>query len=370
MKGVVGLALGLAAAFALAPDVAKAASPPASPPLAVTRDCSDCPDLMTLPQGTFSMGTRPGGYEASEATGESPPVSITVPAPFLIGRTEVTVGQFSRFVRASGYHAATACRAYEDGRWTLSSKAAWQRTAAGDPVREDWPVTCVTWHDAQAYVTWLSAKTGRPYRLPSEAEWEYAARGTVDAPRYWGWNSFEGVSISDACDNANTFDVTALRTYSFAWPHAQCADGFAALAPVGSFNPNAYGLYDVIGNAWEWAQDCYTASYANRARDSRAWVWSGGCEERVMRGGSWASRPLSARATSRGHRETGFAGTDVGFRIARDDPGPLFKTGLGQVERPPKRQAADSLAGRCKNSIGDSGCDQRSAQLAHPARVR
>ena len=114
------------------------------------------------------------------------------------------------------------------------------------------------------------------------------------------------------------FDVTALRQYPFAWPHAQCADGYSNLAPVGAFKPNAYGLYDAIGNAWEWAEDCYTASYANRARDSRAWVWNGGCEERVMRGGSWASRPLQSRATNRSHREDGYAGADVGFRVVRD----------------------------------------------------
>ncbi|MFZ4747049.1 MAG: formylglycine-generating enzyme family protein [Sphingomonas sp.] len=308
----------IVATLVAAPCPATAASPPVPPTPPVIRDCSDCPDMLAIPMGAFSMGTRPEGYEQTEDTGESHPVAIVVPAGFLVGRTEVTVGQFARFVRASGYQPATECRSYRDGRWTLTGKAAWQRTATGEPAQDDWPVTCVTWQDAQAYAAWLAAKTGQPYRLPSEAEWEYAARGGSEAPRYWGWNSFEGVSISDSCDNANTFDVTAMRSYAFAWPHAQCADGFAYLASVAAFKPNAYGLYDAIGNAWEWTQDCYTASYANRASDSRAWVWSGGCEERVMRGGSWASRPLQARATNRGHHSERFAGTDVGFRIARD----------------------------------------------------
>lgn len=317
MKDWTGLAIA-AALLAFAPQVARAATPV---PAAI-RDCADCPDMLPIPQGSFTMGTRPGGYEQAENTGETPPAAIAVPAAFLMSQTEVTVAQFAAFVSAARYRPAARCRAYLDGRWTTTSKADWRTAPDGDAMAGGLPATCVTWSDAQAYALWLSAKTGQHYRLPSEAEWEYAARGGIDAPRYWGWNSFEGVSISDACDNANTYDVTAMRVFAFGWPHAQCADGFTGLAPAATFRPNAFGLYDMIGNAWEWTQDCYTASYANRAKDSRPWLWSGGCEERPVRGGSWASRPLQARAANRGHREPSFAGNDLGFRVARDDAAP------------------------------------------------
>ena len=292
-----------------------AATSAAAPPL---RDCPDCPALQAIPGGSFAMGSALGNYEQPEDTGETPPVTITVRSPFLIAATEVTVRQFARFVAATGFRPSAHCRVWTGGRWTTATDADWHGDPGSVKLRDDLPVTCVGWADARAYASWLSTVTGKHYRLPSEAEWEYAARGGVAAPRYWGWNSFEGVSISDACDNANVYDVTASRVFGFAWPYARCADGYSALAPVATFKPNAYGLYDMIGNAWEWTQDCFTASYVNRPPDSRAWEWSGGCEERVMRGGGWASRPLQARATNRGHGDPGYASRDVGFRIARD----------------------------------------------------
>ena len=158
-------------------------APPASSSPAIIRDCEDCPDLLLIPKGTFMMGTLPGGYEQTEATGEGEPVKIVVPAPFLIGRNEITVRQFATFVKATKYRPAISCRVFQDGRWTIASKASWARSPSGEALRDDWPVTCVSWQDTRTYVAWLSARSGQHYRLPSESEWDYASRGGVDAPR-------------------------------------------------------------------------------------------------------------------------------------------------------------------------------------------
>lgn len=281
------------------------------------QDCDDCPVMVEVPAGEFSMGTAPGGYEAVEPTGEQPAVKLVVPEPFLIGEAEITQRQFEAFVRHSGHETTGSCRTWAEGRWTTATSADWRSKPAGAERGADYPVTCVSWRDASAYARWLSETTGKAYSLPSEAEWEYAARGGVAAPRWWGWNSFEGVSISDACEHANVFDVDARPVYPFPWPHARCRDGYAQVAPIKSFDANAYGLFDAIGNVWEWTADCYTASYANRPRDARAWKWSGGCEARPIRGGAWSSRPLQSRATNRAHRAADYRAADLGFRVTR-----------------------------------------------------
>ena len=284
----------------------------------VVRDCADCPPLREIAPGHFMMGTALGAYEEPEPTGESPQVSITVAQTFLIGVSEVNVEQFSRFVGATGYRPNARCREWVDGRWTIGTDADWQRDSSGKIRAARQPVGCVSWHDAKAYTIWLSRISGRSYRVPSEVEWEYAARGGSEAPRWWGWNSFEGVSISDACTNANVYDVSSARAINFPWPHARCSDGYVAVAPVQSFLPNPYGLFDMIGNVAEWTEDCFTGSYYNRPLDARPWIWNGGCTERPVRGGSWASRPLHSRATSRDRAIPDYASADLGFRVARD----------------------------------------------------
>lgn len=281
------------------------------------RDCEACPEMVVIPAGEFLLGTQPGGYEAIEPTGESPAVKVQVLEAFAIGVTEVTRSQFAQFLSQSGYQWAGSCRAWKDGRWTRASGASW--LAPGQPTapRPDHPVNCVSWADTQVYLQWLSEASGYEYALPSEAEWEYAARGGTVAPRWWGWNSFEGVSVSDACEHANVYDIGARANYPFPWPHARCNDGFADVAPVGSFDANPYGLKDIVGNLWEWTADCYTGSYVNRAADSRAWVWEGGCETRSVRGGGWSSRPLHSRASNRSHLPGSYRSSDLGFRVAR-----------------------------------------------------
>ena len=157
----------------------------------------------------------------------------------------------------------------------------------------------VTWDDAQAYVSWLSQQTGARYRLLSEAEWEYVARAGSRTARYWGESEL------GQCRNANGED-----------PYVSCSDGYLATAPVGSFAPNVFGLYDVIGNVYEWTQDCWNGSYAGAPTDGSAWQ-SGDCSGRVPRGGSWVSFPRNLRSASRGRARSVFREDFYGFRVAR-----------------------------------------------------
>jgi formylglycine-generating enzyme required for sulfatase activity len=283
----------------------------------VIRDCPTCPEMVVIPPGKFMMGTPGAAEELDPDSGESPPLAVTIQKAFALGKTEVTTAQYAEFVRESGHAPAPGCRLWND-RWLVDPNSDWRGEGLRKAPKSTFPVVCVGWTDAKAYAAWLSKKTGKTYRLPSESEWEYAARAGTTAPRYFGVNSFEGVSISLACDHANVYDVTAQAVYPFPYPYARCKDNVADLAPVGSFKPNAFGLYDMIGNVWEWVEDCYTASYWGRPPNEKAWVWQGGCEARGLRGGSWTSRPADARSAKRQGAAAEAKTTYIGFRIARE----------------------------------------------------
>jgi formylglycine-generating enzyme required for sulfatase activity len=152
-------------------------------------------------------------------------------------------------------------------------------------------VVCVSWDDAKAYVAWLSEKTKKAFRLATEAEWEYAARGGGQGARPWGNDP------NRACDYANVADKSFKSKYLTTTIH-DCDDGFIYTAPVGSKKPNAFGLYDMMGNAWEWNEDCWYANYDGAPKDGSAWT-AGDCSQRVSRGGSWGSRPRFVRSALR-----------------------------------------------------------------------
>lgn len=305
------LVLALLIAFAHAAD-----------PPRVVKDCATCPELAVMPAGKFTMG--PAGTNALGAadesdpeTGESLPLAVTIAAPFALGRFEVTHAEYARFVAATGYRPDAGCRVWHDG-WQVDTAASWRAPVQPKTPRDRDPVNCVSWNDATAYAAWLAKTTGKPYRLPSESEWEYAVRAGSNAARPFGNNSFEGVSLSLACDNGNVFDTTAQAVYLFSAPYARCKDGAADVALVGSYAANSFGVYDMIGNVAEWTADCYTASYWGRPPDGRAWIWQGGCETRALRGGSWASRPSDARSAKRADAPPDRRDTTIGFRVARD----------------------------------------------------
>ena len=258
------------------------------------RDCVFCPEMVVVPPGTFTMGSP----ESEEFRGavEGPQHSVTIGAPFAVGVHEVTFAEWDACVRMGGCRYTPA-----DRRWG----------------RERRPVIHVSWEDAQAYVSWLSGLTGQQYRLPSEAEWEYVARaGTVTA-RYWGED------VSKLCRHANgaarppgRLRFRALSGYVADGP---CSDDYGTTAPVGSFAPNAFGLYDVLGNVSEWTQDCWNDSYAGAPTDGSAWE-SGDCDRRVLRGGSWFVTAWFLRSANRSGNVPDTRDMYYGFRVARTLP--------------------------------------------------
>ena len=268
------------------------------------RDCETCPAMVVIPAGSFVMGTPAEGGT----------LVIQIPHAFALGRNEVTRGEFAHFIADSGHEPRPGCRNWDPvlARFNDDAQRNWQNPATPVEPMDDHPVTCVTFVDARAYVEWLARETGERYRLPSEAEWEYAARGGTTTLRPWG------DAPEDGCEFANTYDVTADAAYRLGWPHAGCRDGFADLARVGLLQANSFNLYDMIGNVQEWVQDCATDSSIGRPRDARAWEWLGGCKRRIQRGGSWLTPPDRSRSAYRVAASEGDRSDDTGFRIAKD----------------------------------------------------
>ena len=223
--------------------------------------------------------------EAGRDDDEGPRHRVRIAKRFAVGRYEVTRGEFGRFVRETEHSTGNACWTYEGGEWEERSGLSWRNP--GFTQADGHPVVCVSWEDAQAYVRWLSRKTGERYRLLSESEWEYVARGGTRTSRYWGDGE------SGQCSHANGADRALKRRGDWKWEIVSCDDGHSHTAPMGSFSANAFGLHDVMGNVWEWVEDCWHESYAGAPADGGAWTVGGDCERRVLRGGSWYSNRSS-----------------------------------------------------------------------------
>ena len=237
------------------------------------RDCDGtwCPEVVVVPGGSFEMGSPEG--EAGREDDEGPVHRVRIEEPIAVGVTEVTRGEFGRFVRETGHSMGDGCWTYEDGEWEERSGWSWRNP--GYSQTDGHPMVCVNWEDARAYVKWLSRETGQGYRLLSEGEWEYVARGGTSTSRYWG------AGESGQCRHANGADASAGLDWG-----VSCDDGHSRTSPVGSYTENGYGLYDVLGNVWEWVEDCWNADYTGAPSNGSAWE-SGDCTRRVLRGGSW-----------------------------------------------------------------------------------
>lgn len=273
----------------------------------VFRDCADCPAMVVIPPGRFSMGSPAG--EAGRFADEGPQHAVAIRRAYAAGRYEVTRGQFAAFAQATGY-AAAGCHEWNGGYWEKNDALSWRNP--GFAQSDDDPVVCVSWQDARAYADWLARRSGKRYRLLTEAQWEYAARAGSAASRPWGEHA------AAACGHGNVADASARSGVSGAssWTTHECDDGKAHTAPVGSYQPNAFGLYDMIGNAWEWTEDCWNAGYADAPANGAARL-SGDCAQRVLRGGSWFNTPQSARSASRYRSPVDFRFNCYGFRVAR-----------------------------------------------------
>ena len=255
------------------------------------RDCPDCPEMVVVPAGSYLMGSPHD--EEKRQKNEGPRHRVTIAKPFAVGKYEVTRREFGAFVSATGRDMDGGCWYWniEEKKGKRDIARSW-RSPGYEQTDLD-PVACVSWRDAQAYVNWVSEKTGKRYRLPSEGEWEYAARGGTRRSRYWGDDA------SAQCAHANGADGTLKEHYSdWPWVVASCRDGFVHTAPAGSFSANGFGLHDVLGNVWEWVEDCWNERYVGARSDGSAWT-NGNCGRRVLRGGSWYNIPRILRSANR-----------------------------------------------------------------------
>ena len=275
------------------------------------------PPMATIPAGAFTMGsTEPPIRDGSHNPSEGPLHEVRVSA-FRLAKYETTVAQFRQFVAATGYQAASECWEFQRDDGIKLKDVMWNAPAHAPG--EFHPVICVSWNDASAYVQWLAQQTGRAFRLPSEAEWEYAARAGTST-KY-----ASGDAPEQLCNYANMkdrrFKDAARRDHGLDMLVTDCDDGAAYTSVVGMYMPNGYGLHDMMGNVAEWVADCQHGDYAGAPTDGTAWIK--GCDADgdyfITRGGSYSSSRQLLRSAARGHGGRGNASSlGEGFRIAED----------------------------------------------------
>jgi formylglycine-generating enzyme required for sulfatase activity len=236
------------------------------------KECTDCPEVIVVPAGNFTMGSPE--TEERRAINEGPQHGVTIAKPFAVSKFDVTFDEWD------------ACATHGDCDPHIKD------SGMG---RGQQPVINVSWDDAQTYVAWLGRVTGKPYRLLTETEWEYAARAGSTTAYYWGDEIGKGNANCIGCDRQ--------------WEHKQTS-------PVGSFKPNAFGLYDMAGNVYQWVQDCYHDFYNGAPTDRSEWTGAD-CRNRVIRGGSWNSIPEYLRSASRTEDPNGGRYGILGFRVGR-----------------------------------------------------
>ncbi len=285
----------------------------------IFRDCPQCPEMVSLPVGSFVMGAAPGEEDRERVPERSrnlaaPLRSVRISQPVSFGRYEVTRAQYAAFVAATARPIGASCALYDaNGKWADRPGVSWRNP--GFEQTDSDPVVCVSWDDARAYAGWLSKETGKRYRLPSEAEWEYAARASTTTARYWGNDRTPTCYFANVADRSG---VQALRAVFNPDAAFQCLDNFVHTAPVGRFQANPFGLHDMLGNVWEWAEDCRNASYEKAPWTQEAWT-TGQCGSRVRRGGGWTSTPVFVRAAARSWEPAKSRIATTGFRVARTD---------------------------------------------------
>ncbi len=262
--------------------------------------------MVGIPAGTFVMGSP--RTESGRFDSEGPQHSVAIKA-FALGRYDVTSKEFITFLRETGYQPA-ACNPILDMKWHSPGGGRAYSPYYGEPLR--WPAVCLDWRDAERYIAWLNEKvrlahpdpdraTG-PYRLPTEAEWEYAARAGTKTARWWGNDIGVGKANCNGCGSK--------------WDNRLLTD-------VDAFSPNPFGLYGMLGNAWQWTADCWHPNYAHAPEDGSVWSEKE-CTNYVIRGGSWDNLPIFVRSAARSRSGPGGGEYDysslTGFRVARDLP--------------------------------------------------
>ncbi|KNH29908.1 chromophore maturation protein PvdO [Pseudomonas syringae] len=280
-------ALAFAAVVAsLMPGAVQAAAP--APPGKIFKDCKDCPEMVVLPTGTFTMGTPDN--EVGREPDEGPLHPVTFTKPLAISRFQVLAGEWDAYLRDSGYVMPDGDT--RPGRECKAGVPRYERTARH-------PAVCMDFPEVNAYVAWLSKKTGKHYRLVSESLREYAARAGSSGPFPFPFDEGKEYSIAK---HANTYGA---------------ADGYNFTSPAGSFPANAFGVYDMHGNVYEWTADCYNENYTGAPSDGSAWL-TGDCKARRIRGNDWGEAPVFSRSGNRNATYPDTRGDWIGFRVARD----------------------------------------------------
>lgn len=288
------------------------------------RDCPECPELVILKTGTATVGADASegialGLPADLAAREQPRRRIAVDRPIAFGRFEITIAQFAAFVVDTGYAPEPGCWRFEGSDWTFDKSASWRDSKLEQ--KDDHPVTCVNWHDAEAYARWLSRRTKHAYRLPSEVEWEYAARAGTQGS-YWF-----GDDRAAICRYVNLGDLDTEAMFKWAgrptkltlaWTPENCHDGYATTSPVDAKPPNAFGIYGALGNVMEWVADCWHEDYSTGPVSQDARLTSGDCGYRAMRGQGWVAIAGSARASFRRKMLATDRRFTFGIRVVRE----------------------------------------------------
>ncbi|HZX72012.1 MAG TPA: SUMF1/EgtB/PvdO family nonheme iron enzyme [Rhodanobacter sp.] len=274
------------------------------------------PSMVVIPTGSFLMGAAASNKNGADA--QLPQHKVTLSTGFAMARAEVTVGEFREFVRASGYVPDSVklggASVYDERSGALREdpEADWQDDYSGHKAADDLPVVNVSWNDATAYAAWLNQRTGKRYRLPSEAEFEYALRAGTTTPYWWGNGTpdrqVENLTGSGDRSRSGRRWSNAFRGYR---------DGYWGPAPVMSFAANPFGLYDIDGNVSEWVADCWHDNYIRAPDDGSAWI-NPGCSAHVLRGGSWGSSPAQVISAYRQGVAGDVRSGRVGFRVVRE----------------------------------------------------
>lgn len=275
--------------------------------------------MVVVPAGRARLG---GDRDAQARQGAPPDIAVhelpqyevAIARPFALAQTFVTRRDFARFIAATSREVPSGCNVLLPGAktWGTDPSRSWRDP--GFPQTDDDPVVCVSWPDAVAYTDWLSTQAHYPYRLPTEAEYEYAARAGKSENRYWG----EGVEA--ACQHANVSGLERADAHKLSPDPAHffpCRDRFVETSPAKSFPPNPWGFYDMLGDVWEWTQDCYNPTNPAAPSDGSARM-TGDCAGHVDKGSSWVNSPHYLSTAARHKDLTDNRDTVLGFRVARD----------------------------------------------------
>jgi formylglycine-generating enzyme required for sulfatase activity/class 3 adenylate cyclase len=300
-----------------APQPAPAQSTVSTAPPKTFRDCPNCPEMVVIPAGAFQMGATAAENEhfevpTTEAGRDQPQHQVSFAHPFALGKFDITRAEFAAFAKATNFHPRPGCMTVVNGNWQPQPQATWEDPGIANADND--PAVCMNELEIGAYIGWLKQTTGKSYRLPSEAEWEYAARGGTTTAYYWGDDPKE------ACTYENVGDETLREKTGGNNPVMPCRDGFAELAPVGSFKPNPFGLYDMLGNVFALTADCWNETYDGAPSDGSAWLTGDCMRHPARKAGFGNTRPWMFRAANRIAEGTIVKRNRYTFRVALSLP--------------------------------------------------